>query len=171
MIIHQVSGVSLVNSGGLVLDIMKKLLLMILFVSTASQATDITTEDNTKKTSNSSNTQILPDINLDEYKDELIEYQRLQRKNLMLKLISENRELEKNIGNSHLKNGDISLVSIISLPNGGLSANIYDGYIRKVKSGDIVDEKYKVTKINRNNIEVLDLKTDVTKVIMLARTG
>ncbi|EFI3662540.1 hypothetical protein GY514_004894, partial [Escherichia coli] len=95
---------------------MKKLLLMILFVSTASQATDITTEDNTKKTSNSSNTQILPDITLDEYKDELIEYQRLQRKNLMLKLISENRELEKNIGNSHLKNGDISLVSIISLP-------------------------------------------------------
>ncbi|HEN9586357.1 TPA: hypothetical protein U9I99_004654, partial [Escherichia coli] len=41
---------------------------------------------------------ILNEINIEKYKDELMEYQRLQRENLMLKLRLENRTLEKSLG-------------------------------------------------------------------------
>ncbi|STO41605.1 periplasmic protein [Escherichia coli] len=39
----------------------------------------------------------LPDVDLEKYKDELLSYQELQRKNMMLKLQSENQKLESEI--------------------------------------------------------------------------
>ncbi|EFZ45045.1 periplasmic protein [Escherichia coli DEC2B] len=39
----------------------------------------------------------MPDVDLEKYKDELLSYQELQRKNMMLKLQSENQKLESEI--------------------------------------------------------------------------
>ncbi|VFT72138.1 periplasmic protein [Escherichia coli] len=65
---------------------------------------------------------ILNEINIEKYKDELMEYQRLQRENLMLKLRLENRTLEKSLGVDSFIPEGVKLVAIMSSGAGSLRA-------------------------------------------------
>ncbi|EHU03733.1 periplasmic protein [Escherichia coli DEC1B] len=77
---------------------MKKILFTFLFVVSSvvnaevNTSVDVSGKNDSRKEENK-----LPDVDLEKYKDELLSYQELQRKNMMLKLQSENQKLESEI--------------------------------------------------------------------------
>lgn len=97
----------------------------------------------------------LPKVDLDQYANELAEYQKLQRENLILKLKSENKKLEKEQGKS---GGDeeVSLIAVF-FNRGSAKARVYDGQVRTVSVGDVVSKKYRLSKISRDYIELYSL--------------
>ncbi|EEW4295925.1 bundle-forming pilus protein BfpU, partial [Escherichia coli] len=74
---------------------LKKILFTFLFVVSSvvnaevNTSVDVSGKNDSRKEENK-----LPDVDLEKYKDELLSYQELQRKNMMLKLQSENQKLE-----------------------------------------------------------------------------
>ena len=77
---------------------LKKILFTFLFVVSSvvnaevNTSVDVSGKNDSRKEENK-----LPDVDLEKYKDELLSYQELQRKNMMLKLQSENQKLESEI--------------------------------------------------------------------------
>ncbi|HGU0897333.1 TPA: bundle-forming pilus protein BfpU, partial [Escherichia coli] len=73
---------------------LKKILFTFLFVVSSvvnaevNTSVDVSGKNDSRKEENK-----LPDVDLEKYKDELLSYQELQRKNMMLKLQSENQKL------------------------------------------------------------------------------
>ncbi|MEF6481893.1 hypothetical protein U9527_20085 [Escherichia coli] len=115
--------------------------------------------------------QHLPDVNINDYKAELLEYQKLQRKNLMLKLETENHNIEKTLRKSSKSDKDISLMAVLSSGGNGYVAKIYDGVLRNIRVGDIIYNQYKVTSINKDSIKVEDINNKEIKVYSLYERG
>ncbi|HGY6950910.1 TPA: hypothetical protein ACNTO7_004783, partial [Escherichia coli] len=103
--------------------------------------------------------------------DELMEYQRLQRENLMLKLRIENRTLEKSLGVDSFIPEGVKLVAIMSSGAGSLRAKIYENGLKNVNEGDVLSEKYKVIKINKDNIKIQDLSSMEEDTVFLLSKG
>lgn len=99
----------------------------------------------------------LPAVNIDSYANELAEYQRLQRENLILKLRSENSALAAKTQNSAINRDDIALVAIMSDVNGIKKAKVYDGWMRIVTVGDVIMNKFRIIKVGNNYIEIYEL--------------
>ncbi len=82
---------------------LKKILFTFLFVVSSvvnaevNTSVDVSGKNDSRKEENK-----LPDVDLEKYKDELLSYQELQRKNMMLKLQSENQKLESEIKKSRI---------------------------------------------------------------------
>lgn len=169
---HLESGKLMVNSGG-VCNTMLKYFFISLFIfsnvsfaneATASLHTEVNKEEQKKN-------DILNEINIEKYKDELMEYQRLQRENLMLKLRIENRTLEKSLGVDSFIPEGVKLVAIISSGAGSLRAKIYENGLKNVNEGDVLSEKYKVIKINKDNIKIQDLSSMEEDTVFLLSKG
>lgn len=132
--------------------------------ATASLHTEVNKEEQKKS-------DILNEINIEKYKDELMEYQRLQRENLMLKLRLENRTLEKSLGVDSFIPEGVKLVAIMSSGAGSLRAKIYENGLKNVNEGDVLSEKYKVIKINKDNIKIQDLSSMEEDTVFLLSKG
>lgn len=165
---HLESGKLMVNSGG-VCNTMLKYFFISLFIfsnvsfaneATASLHTEVNKEEQKKN-------DILNEINIEKYKDELMEYQRLQRENLMLKLRIENRTLEKSLGVDSFIPEGVKLSS----GAGSLRAKIYENGLKNVNEGDVLSEKYKVIKINKDNIKIQDLSSMEEDTVFLLSKG
>lgn len=144
--------------GGLSL---KKILFTLLLVVSSvvnaevEKSVDVSGENDIRKEEKK-----LPDVDLEQYKDELLSYQQLQRKNMMLKLQAENQKLESEIK----KNGSfvsydtddntMHVMSIMTIPKRGLCATIFYGGISRVCKGDVINEDYVVSDITGNYVEI-----------------
>ncbi|HBN2126295.1 TPA: bundle-forming pilus protein BfpU, partial [Escherichia coli] len=82
------------------LSLKKILFTFLLVVSSVVNAEVNTSVDVSGKNDSRKEENKLPDVDLEKYKDELLSYQELQRKNMMLKLQSENQKLESEIKKS-----------------------------------------------------------------------
>ncbi|MCF7447034.1 hypothetical protein [Escherichia coli] len=144
--------------GGLSL---KKILFTLLLVVSSvvnaevDKSVDVSGENDIRKEEKK-----LPDVDLEQYKDELLSYQELQRKNMMLKLQSENQKLESEIKKSgsfisyDTNENTIYLMSIMTIPKKGLCATIFNGAISRVCKGDIINEHSVVSDITGNYVEI-----------------
>ncbi|EFC2566068.1 bundle-forming pilus protein BfpU [Escherichia coli] len=140
---------------------LKKILFTFLFVVSSvvnaevNTSVDVSGKNDSKKEENK-----LPDVDLEKYKDELLSYQELQRKNMMLKLQSENQKLESEIKKSgaftsyDTNENTIYLMSIMTTPKKGLCATIFNGSISRVCKGDIINEHSVVSDITGNYVEI-----------------
>ncbi len=115
--------------------------------------------------------QSLQDVKINDYKTELLEHQKLQRRNLMLKLEAENYNLEKTLRKSSKNDKDISLIAVLSSNGSGYVAKIYDGAVRNIRIGDVIYNQYKVTNINKDSIIVEDINNKETKTYSLYERG
>ncbi len=140
---------------------MKKILFTFLFVVSSvvnaevNTSVDVSGKNDSRKEENK-----LPDVDLEKYKDELLSYQELQRKNMMLKLQSENQKLESEIKKSgsfisyDTNENTIYLMSIMTTPKKELCATIFNGAISRVCKGDIINEHSVVSDITGNYVEI-----------------
>lgn len=140
---------------------LKKILFTFLFVVSSvvnaevNTSVDVSGKNDSRKEENK-----LPDVDLEKYKDELLSYQELQRKNMMLKLQSENQKLESEIKKSgsfisyDTNENTIYLMSIMTIPKKGLCATIFNGAISRVCKGDIINEHSVVSDITGNYVEI-----------------
>ncbi|CAD6176236.1 periplasmic protein [Escherichia coli] len=138
-------------------------------VSFASEAQASLHTDINKKEQQTDNN--LTEINIERYKDELMEYQRLQRENLMLKLRLENRTLEKSLGVEPFRAEGVKLIAVMSSGAGKLRAKIYENGLKNVDEGDVLSDKYEVIKINKDNIKIKDLSSMEEDTIFLLSKG
>lgn len=105
----------------------------------------------------------LPDVDLEKYKGELLSYQELQRKNMMLKLQAENQKLEGEINKkgsstpANIGSDTVYLMSIMTIPRKGLCAIIFDGEIRRVCKGDFIRDDSIVSDITGDYLELRDV--------------
>lgn len=142
------------------LSLKKILFTFLLVVSSVVNAEVNTSVDVSGKNDSRKEENKLPDVDLEKYKDELLSYQELQRKNIMLKLQSENQKLESEIKKSgsfisyDTNKNTIYLMSIMTIPNKGLCATIFNGAISRVCKGDIINEHSVVSDITGNYVEI-----------------
>ncbi len=142
------------------LSLKKIFFILLFFVSSVVNAevdkrVDVSAENDIRKEE-----KILPDVDLEKYKDELLSYQRLQRKNMMLKLQVENQKLESEIKKSgtfvsyDTDDNTIYLMSIMTLPKRGVCATIFNGTISRVCKGDVINKHSVVSDITENYVEI-----------------
>ncbi|HDL9614631.1 TPA: bundle-forming pilus protein BfpU [Escherichia coli] len=142
------------------LSLKKILFTFLLVVSSVVNAEVNTSVDVSGKNDSRKEENKLPDVDLEKYKDELLSYQELQRKNMMLKLQSENQKLESEIKKSgsfisyDTNENTIYLMSIMTIPKKGLCATIFNGAINRVCKGDIINEHSVVSDITGNYVEI-----------------
>ncbi|EHH6606517.1 bundle-forming pilus protein BfpU [Escherichia coli] len=142
------------------LSLKKILFTFLLVVSSVVNAEVNTSVDVSGKNDSIKEENKLPDVDLEKYKDELLSYQELQRKNMMLKLQSENQKLESEIKKSgsfisyDANENTIYLMSIMTTPKKGLCATIFNGAISRVCKGDIINEHSVVSDITGNYVEI-----------------
>lgn len=142
------------------LSLKKILFTFLLVVSSVVNAEVNTSVDVSDKNDSRKEENKLPDVDLEKYKDELLSYQELQRKNMMLKLQSENQKLESEIKKSgsfisyDTNENTIYLMSIMTIPKKGLCATIFNGAISRVCKGDIINENSVVSDIAGNYVEI-----------------
>ncbi len=168
---HLESGKLMVNSGGVCNTMLKYFFISLFIFSNVSFANEATASLHTEVNKEQKKNDILNEINIEKYKDELMEYQRLQRENLMLKLRIENRTLEKSLGVDSFIPEGVKLVAIMSSGAGSLRAKIYENGLKNVNEGDVLSEKYKVIKINKDNIKIQDLSSMEEDTVFLLSKG
>ncbi|ELD0488106.1 hypothetical protein QUQ58_004716 [Escherichia coli] len=110
---------------------------------------------------NSESLHQLPAVTIDKYKNELLEFQKLQRDNEKLKLEEQNLALKKKLRSLGFENvNSTKVVSIFSIrnANNGLAAQIYNAYdgLKVVTQGSYVMSHYKVIKITPTVVRLRD---------------
>lgn len=113
----------------------------------------------------------IPECNIDNYKEELLEYQKLQRQNMMLKLKMENNNIQKSLKSHAVTDNKITLLAVLSANAGKYSAKIYDGRVKNVKEGDIISDKFKIKRIYRDSIIIHNQESKKDEVIKLYGRG
>lgn len=102
----------------------------------------------------------LPEVNTDNYEQQLKNFQELQRENFELKLKAQNDELKKKLGDNN--SDKITVLSIYSSGKSYYTARIYGGGagLRIVKAGDAINDDMYVIEINQRRVTVFSTKNN-----------
>ncbi len=143
---------------------MKKLLFTLFFIISFGVNAEVDTKvEDSGSNSSHKGANKLPEVDLEKYKDELLSYQELQRKNMLLKLQAENQKLESEInkGGSFISydagDNTIHLMSIMTIPKKGMCATIFNGAVKRVCKGDAINSHSVVSNITGSYIEIRKL--------------
>ncbi|HEF4967604.1 TPA: hypothetical protein SI456_002134 [Escherichia coli] len=100
----------------------------------------------------------LPEVNVDNYEQQLKSFQELQRENFELKLKAQNDDLKKKLGDNNTDK--VTVLSIYSSGKSYYTARIYGGGagLRVVKAGDAINDDMHVIEINQRSITVFSTK-------------
>lgn len=105
----------------------------------------------------------LPEVSIEHYKKELLEFQRLQRDNEKLKLEEKNITMHnhlQSLGVSGVESTKIVSIYTSRRGKGGLVAQVYNRSegIREVKVGSYIMNHYKVVKITPESVSLYNTK-------------
>ncbi|ENQ1253774.1 hypothetical protein ACEOET_003638 [Escherichia coli] len=100
----------------------------------------------------------LPEVNVDNYEQQLKSFQELQRESFELKLKAQNDDLKKKLGDNNTDK--VTVLSIYSSGKSYYTARIYGGGagLRVVKAGDAINDDMHVIEINQRSITVFSTK-------------
>lgn len=102
----------------------------------------------------------LPEVNVENYEQQLKRFQELQRENFELKLKAQNDVLKKKLGDNNVDK--VTVLSIYSSGKSYYTARIYGGGagLRVVKAGDSINDDIHVIEINQRRVTVFSTKNN-----------